>query len=188
MSVLGGLILMIADAIQRFQQESLGVFVDEASVLVDKLQKWLSMFGIHLEGAAILEAIKQQISVPFLVQTTVTVVVDGVGNALLVLLLVLYLLAEASAHAPGSLRAKVDDQIQRWVTQTATATDADDAGVHRLRIERWNIATKQVTRPLQSRLPLQVHRHQDDHIRVPGPGRVPHHGHGAARAHGALVR
>ncbi len=115
MGVLGGLILMIADAIQRFQQESLSLFVDEASLLVDRVQDWLSVFGIHVEGAAILEAIKQSISVPFLVQTTVTVVVDGVGNALLVLLLVLYLLAEASTHAPGSLRAKVDDQIQRYV-------------------------------------------------------------------------
>ncbi len=115
MGVLGGLILMIADAIQRFQQESLSVFVDEASILVDRVQDWLSMFGIHLEGAAILQVIKESISVPFLVQTTVTVIVDGVGNALLVLLLVLYLLAESSSHAPGSLRAKVDDQIQRYV-------------------------------------------------------------------------
>ena len=41
--------------------------------------------------------------------------IEGVGNALLVFLLVLYLLAEQSKHAPGSLRAKMDAQIQRYV-------------------------------------------------------------------------
>jgi AI-2 transport protein TqsA len=115
MAVLSGLILMIADAIQRFQQESLGLFADEASKLVNRVQAWLLLFGIKLEGAAILDAIKQQITVPFLVQTTVTVVVDGIGNALLVLLLVLYLLAEASTHQSGSLRAKLDDSIVRYI-------------------------------------------------------------------------
>jgi len=115
MAVLSGLILMIADAIQRFQQESLGLFADEASQLVNRVQAWLLLFGIKLEGAAILDAIKQQITVPFLVQTTVTVVVDGIGNALLVLLLVLYLLAEASTHQSGSLRAKLDDSIVRYI-------------------------------------------------------------------------
>jgi predicted PurR-regulated permease PerM len=115
MAVLSGLILMIADAIQRFQQESLGLFADEASQLVNRAQAWLLLFGIKLEGAAILDAIKQQITVPFLVQTTVTVVVDGIGNALLVLLLVLYLLAEASTHQSGSLRAKLDDSIVRYI-------------------------------------------------------------------------
>ena len=37
------------------------------------------------------------------------------GNVLLVLLLVLYLLAESGTVSPGSLRAKVDSQIQRYV-------------------------------------------------------------------------
>ena len=113
--MLGALILMVADAIQRFQHESLNAFVGEAGVIVEKLQRWLAGFGISLEGSAILDAVKQQISVPFLVKTTVTVVVDGLGNGLLVLLLVLYLLAEQSTHAPGSLRARVDDQIQRYI-------------------------------------------------------------------------
>ena len=115
MGLICGLILMIADAIQRFQQESLGVFAEQASQLVNRLQAWLLLFGIRLEGAAILDAIKQQITVPFLVQATVTVVVDGLGNALLVLLLVLYLLAEAGTHAPGSLRGKIDDSIVRYI-------------------------------------------------------------------------
>ena len=114
-SVLGALVLMVADAIQRFQHESLDAFVGEAGRVVEKLQRWLAGFGISLEGSAILDAVKQQISVPFLVKTTVSVVVDGLGNGLLVLLLVLYLLAEQSTHAVGSLRARVDDQIQRYI-------------------------------------------------------------------------
>jgi predicted PurR-regulated permease PerM len=48
-------------------------------------------------------------------QYTFSYLVEGVGNALLVMLLVLYLLAEQSAHAPNSLRAKVDNQIQRYL-------------------------------------------------------------------------
>ena len=62
-----------------------------------------------------LDAIKAHISVVATVHYTISVMVEGVGNALLVLLLVLYLLAEQSAHAPNSLRAKVDAQIQRYV-------------------------------------------------------------------------
>jgi len=106
---------MVADAIQRFQHESLNAFVEEAGSLVGKLQRWLAGFGRMLEGSAILEAVKAQINVPFLVKTTVTVVMDGVGNGLLVILLLLYLLAEQSFHQPGSLRARIDDQIQRYI-------------------------------------------------------------------------
>jgi hypothetical protein len=62
-----------------------------------------------------LDAIKQQITVTLLVQTTVAVLVDGVGNALLVLLLVLYLLSESNTHLRGSLRARIDDQIGRYI-------------------------------------------------------------------------
>jgi hypothetical protein len=52
------LVLVVADAIQRFQQDSLNAFVDEAGKLINRLQRWLAGFGISLEGAAILEALK----------------------------------------------------------------------------------------------------------------------------------
>lgn len=55
------------------------------------------------------------VSLSLPLQTTVTVLVDGLGNGLLVLLLVLYLLAEQSSHSAASLRARVDDQIQRYI-------------------------------------------------------------------------
>lgn len=61
------------------------------------------------------DLLKQHISVIDTVQYTITFIASGVGNALLVMLLVLYLLAEQSTVAPGSLRAKVDSQIQRYV-------------------------------------------------------------------------
>jgi predicted PurR-regulated permease PerM len=112
---LGIFVLVIADAIQRFQHESLNAFVDEAGALINRLQRWLAGFGISLEGAAILDALKQQINVPSLVKTTVTVIIDGIGNGVLILLLVLYLLAEQSSHVAGSLRARLDDQIQRYI-------------------------------------------------------------------------
>jgi hypothetical protein len=65
------------------------------------LQLWFKMVGIQLDGQAILNLIKDQISVGGLVSAILTVIAQGVGNALLVLLLVLYLLAEQSQHAPG---------------------------------------------------------------------------------------
>ena len=114
-TVISVFVIAVADAIQRFQQESLNAFVDEAGALINRLQRWLAGFGISLEGSAILEALKQQINVASLVKTTVTVIVDGIGNGVLILLLVLYLLAEQSSHASGSVRARVDDQIQRYI-------------------------------------------------------------------------
>jgi predicted PurR-regulated permease PerM len=73
------------------------------------------LVGIHLEASHVVDLLRQHISVLDTVQYTITVIAAGVGNALLVLLLVLYLLAEQSTVAPGSLRAKVDSQIQRYV-------------------------------------------------------------------------
>ena len=72
------------------------------------------LVGIHLEARHVVDILKQQVSFDT-VQYSLSVLFEGVGNALLVSLLVLYLLAEQSAHAPGSLRAKVDSQIQRYV-------------------------------------------------------------------------
>ena len=72
------------------------------------------LVGIHLDARHVVDILKQQVSFDT-VQYSLSVLFEGVGNALLVSLLVLYLLAEQSAHAPGSLRAKVASQIQRYV-------------------------------------------------------------------------
>ena len=90
------------------------MYIDEAGSLANHVQQWFLIVGIHLEAHHVVDVLKQQVSFDT-VQYTVSVLFEGVGNALLVLLLVLYLLAEQSTHAPGSLRAKVDSQIQRYV-------------------------------------------------------------------------
>lgn len=110
-----GLVLLIIDAVQHFQQDSLSVYLDQAAKLADAVQRWFLVFGVNLEAHMILDVIKEQIPAMELVQGTLTMAVDGLGNALLVLLVVLYLLAENNTHIPGSLRAKVDAQIQRYV-------------------------------------------------------------------------
>ena len=134
-----GLVLLIVDAVQRFQQESLQVYIDQAGKLADAVQRWFLIFGVSLDAGMILEVLKQQVPPVEIVRGTLTLAVDSLGNALLILLVVLYLLAEHSNNAPGrcgggtgdqsgqrpsatgpavflrSLRAKVDSQIQRYV-------------------------------------------------------------------------
>ncbi len=41
-----------------------------------------------------------------MIQRLLMIMIDAVGNTFLILLLVLYLLFEQSAHAPGSLKRK----------------------------------------------------------------------------------
>lgn len=114
-AILAGLVLMVVDAVQQFQQNDFGVFVAEANILVEKLQQWLFHLGISIETDAILSIIRQQISVGEVVQAAMMFLINGVGNCILIILVVLYLLAEQSSHSPDSLRAKVDDQIERYL-------------------------------------------------------------------------
>jgi predicted PurR-regulated permease PerM len=106
-SALGGLVLLIVDAIQRFQAESLNVYINQASKLADDLQRWLALFNVHLDAEKLLEALRSQISLFNFVQTTLTFILEGVGNMILILLLVLYLLAEQSTHSAGRC-------VERW--------------------------------------------------------------------------
>lgn len=73
------------------------------------------MIGIHLEASHVVDLLRENISLMDTVQFLASFLAASFGNALLVMLLVLYLLAEQSTVAPGSLRAKVDSQIQRYV-------------------------------------------------------------------------
>jgi len=96
-----GLVLLIVDAVQRFQQESLQVYIDQAGKLADAVQRWFLIFGVSLDAGMILEVLKQQVPPVEIVRGTLTLAVDSLGNALLILLVVLYLLAEHSNNAPG---------------------------------------------------------------------------------------
>ena len=71
--VISGLVLLIVDAVQRFQQESLQVYIDQAGKLADAVQRWFLIFGVSLDAGMILEVLKQQVPPVEIVRGTLTV-------------------------------------------------------------------------------------------------------------------
>lgn len=61
--------------------------------VADRLQKWLQRV-FDVDGRLMLDSIREQLDVPSIVQSVLVVLIDTVGNTLLILLFVLYLLFE----------------------------------------------------------------------------------------------
>jgi predicted PurR-regulated permease PerM len=93
----------------------LQLYINQASKIANEVQGWFQLIGIQLDANVIVNLIKENVSAVQLVQSTLTFIMNSVGNLILVLLLILYLLAEQNSHGPGSIRAKIDSQIQRYV-------------------------------------------------------------------------
>lgn len=109
-----GLVLLVADAVQTFERESLPVYRENASRVADRTLTWLHiMFGV--DAASLVASVQKNVPVADLVQGALLELIDAVGNTFLILLLVLYLLFEQGSHAPDSMRGKVDDSIQRYI-------------------------------------------------------------------------
>lgn len=112
--VLSSIVLLVADAVQSFEREDVRMFQASAIHMTNKTLTWINLM-FKVDGSSLLKSIKTQVPVADLVQKLLLMMIDAVGNTFLILLLVLYLLFEQASHPVGTLRRKVDDQIQRYI-------------------------------------------------------------------------
>lgn len=80
--------------------------------MVDRVLAWLQQF-VDVDGAILAKELQHNVPVSDIIHAVFLILIDGSGNAFIVTLFVLYLLFETTQHVPGSLRAQIDNQIQR---------------------------------------------------------------------------
>lgn len=112
--VLSMLVLMVADAIQSLEGDDIKMYHDSATKIADKTLSWTNLI-FHVDGSSLLKIIRTELPIADLVRQLLLTLFDAIGNTFLILLLVLYLLFEQSAHPAGSLKRKIDDQIQAYI-------------------------------------------------------------------------
>ncbi|GBG32515.1 Hypothetical Protein FCC1311_087392 [Hondaea fermentalgiana] len=123
-----GIVVIIADAIQTFEEEDIERFEERTVLLASSLKDWVRrVFGIDI--ASLLQEFRKGFHWVSLTQTLVFGVVNALEYVFIIFLFVLYMLFENSESGGGTdaprlskahsrardLRRQIDMQIQRYI-------------------------------------------------------------------------
>jgi len=119
MSILGGGILVVYDAVQGFEKRDLILYQEEGSLLLNQTLAWVK-HSFDVDGTYLLAKVTEQVGVINIVRGIIMFCVDATINMLWVLLFVLYLLYEQNQQSNATsstsiLRNAIDNQIQRYL-------------------------------------------------------------------------
>jgi predicted PurR-regulated permease PerM len=121
MSILGGGVLVVTDAVQGFERRDLILYQEEGSLLLNQTLLWVK-HSFDVDGTYLLEKVNEQVGVISIFRAIIMFCVEATINIFWVLLFVLYLLYEQNhedIHSKSSktskLRNEIDNQIQRYL-------------------------------------------------------------------------
>lgn len=123
MALFVGLFVLVADAMQSFEQNSLAAYEERLLELLNMFSKWLKR-TFNVDGTHVMQQIKNEFQVLEITKSLVLILINAVGYTFVVMLFVLYMLFEGQtqpepAGKQPSVRRQIDDQIQRYlVTKT----------------------------------------------------------------------
>ena len=132
MALFVGLVVLVMDAMQTFEQDSLSAYEDRTVELANMALRWLKR-NFNVDGTYMLEQIKNEFQLVQMTKSLLLVLMNAVAYTFIVMLFVLYMLFEGAVQANGvdlldddetnrtinSVRRQVDNQIQRYlVTKT----------------------------------------------------------------------
>ena len=129
-SILGGGVLLVTDAVQNFERDDLLLYQDSYSLLMNQTLKFVKL-NFDVDGTYLLSKVAEQVGVIDIFRAIIMFCVNATVNIFWVLLFVLYLLYEqnkdssinARSTVPSSggvvrtstLRQDIDNQIQRYL-------------------------------------------------------------------------
>ncbi|KAH9255364.1 hypothetical protein BASA81_006483 [Batrachochytrium salamandrivorans] len=123
MALFVGLFVLVADAMQSFEQNSLAAYEERLMELLNMSSKWLKR-TFNVDGTHVMQQIKNEFQVLEITKSLVLILINAVGYTFVVMLFVLYMLFEGQTQPEPvakqpSVRRQIDDQIQRYlVTKT----------------------------------------------------------------------
>lgn len=114
--VLAGNILLIADAIQTFEDQHLQMYEDQGLELLNRTLVWTkSMFDV--DGSYFVHQIREEVPMSSLIKSAVYFLVDMMMNMFWIFLFIVYLLFEQTSNKKSELHKKIDDQIQHYIVE-----------------------------------------------------------------------
>lgn len=134
MALFVGLVVLVMDAMQTFEQDSLSAYEERTVELANIALRWLKR-SFNVDGSYMLAQIKGEFQLVQMTKSLLLVLMNAVAYTFIVLLFVLYMLFEnvvnenngagggatdPSSEAMHRVRRQIDNQIQRYlVTKTA---------------------------------------------------------------------
>ena len=126
---IGGLVLLIVDAIQTFEEGNLERYENRTIELANAILKWLKD-KFDIDGSYVVKALQDQFEIVKLGKTLLLTALNAVAYVFIVFLFLLYMLFEKPHHYSRSaggrnsraaaLRRQIDAQIQRYLVIKTT--------------------------------------------------------------------
>ena len=131
MALFVGLVVLVMDAMQTFEQDSLSAYEERTIELANIALRWLKR-NFNVDGTYMLAQIKNEFQLVQMTKSLLIVLMNAVAYTFIVMLFVLYMLFEGAVQAPANepdeseadraireVRRQIDNQIQRYlVTKT----------------------------------------------------------------------
>lgn len=126
-----GLVVLVMDAMQSFEQESLSAYEDRTVELANLALRWLKR-NFNVDGTYMVDQIKNEFQLVQITKSLLIVLMNAVAYTFIVMLFVLYMLFEGAVQGPMNepdeleadrairdVRRQIDTQIQIYlVTKT----------------------------------------------------------------------
>jgi AI-2 transport protein TqsA len=134
MALFVGLVVLVMDAMQTFEQDSLSAYEERTVELANIALRWLKR-NFNVDGTYMLAQIKNEFQLVQMTKSLLLVLMNAIAYTFIVMLFVLYMLFEGAVQPPGTesivleesetnrainnVRRQIDNQIQRYlVTKT----------------------------------------------------------------------
>ena len=136
MALFVGLVVLVMDAMQTFEQDSLSAYEERTVELANIALRWLKR-NFNVDGTYMLAQIKNEFQLVQMTKSLLLVLMNAIAYTFIVMLFVLYMLFEGAVQPPGAelsqqpteesetnrainnVRRQIDNQIQRYlVTKT----------------------------------------------------------------------
>ena len=131
MALFVGLVVLVMDAMQTFEQDSLSTYEERTVELANIALRWLKR-NFNVDGTYMLAQLKNEFQLVQMTKSLLIILMNAIAYTFIVMLFVLYMLFEGTVQAPGEMmddsetnrtintvRRQIDNQIQRYlVTKT----------------------------------------------------------------------
>ena len=130
-SCLGGLILLIIDAVQTFEEGNLERYEERTVELANEILKWLKE-KFDIDGSFVLKSLRNQLQLVEIGKSILVTALNAVAYTFIVFLFLLYMLFEKpekqrvrrTTSRSAQLRKQIDTQIQRYILIKTTISAA----------------------------------------------------------------